>query len=57
LFAGQQAGLDEMTLNAALVAFCQFMFHENAEQTRSAPAFFIGLFGKARPEGLDCWQA
>ena len=45
-----------MALNAAPVTFCQFVFHQSTEQTRSAPALFIGLFGKVRPEGLNRGQ-
>jgi hypothetical protein len=44
-----------MAFDAAPVAFCQFMFHESAEQARSAPPLFIGLFGKSRPESLNGW--
>jgi hypothetical protein len=52
--AGKQACLNDMALNAASVTFCQFVFHQSTEQTRSAPALFIGLFGKARPETRNC---
>ena len=52
--AMKQASLRDMTVNASPDAFCQFVFHQSAEQTRGAPAFFISLFSKARPEGRDC---
>ena len=46
-----------MSLDAAAIAFGQFMLHQGAEQPGGGPAFLVGLFGEARPERLDGWQA
>jgi len=51
--AGQQVGLCKMSLDTTAITFGQFMLHQGAEEARSRPAFFIGLFGKARPECLN----
>jgi len=52
--ARKQACLDDMALNAASVAFCQFVFCQSTKQTGRAPALFTRLFGKARPETRNC---
>ena len=55
--AGQQAGLGEMALDPAPIAFGQFMFHQGAEQAGGGPAFLVGLLSEAWPERLDGRQA
>gem|GEM_PF-3791152 len=52
--AGKHTCLNDMALYAASVAFCQFVFHQSAEQTGRAPALFTRLFGKARPATRNC---
>ena len=46
--ARQQAGLGEMALDAAAVAFGQFVFGEGGEEAGGGPAFLVGLFGELR---------
>ena len=56
-FAGEEAGLCDMAVDAAGGAFVEFMLDEGGEEARGGPAFLAGLFGEARPEGPDGGEA
>ena len=47
--ARQQPSLDEMTLDAATVAFGNLVFGERGEEPGGGPAFFVRPLGKERP--------
>ena len=55
--AGRQAGLGEMALDAAAVAFGELVLGERGEEAGGGPAFLVGLFGELRPDELDGGQA
>ena len=55
--ARQEAGLGEMALDAAAVAFGQFVFGDGGQEAGGGPTFLVGLFGELRPYSLDGRQA
>ena len=55
--ARQEAGLGEMALDAAAIAFGQFVLGDRGEKAGGGPAFLVGLFGELRPHDLDGGQA
>jgi hypothetical protein len=55
-FARQQPGFNEMTLDAAAVAFGNLVFGERGEEASGRPAFLVRLLGKAAPSLLDGGQ-
>src|SRR5271157_2086790 len=50
-FAGWQAGLKQMSLDASLIAFGELQFGERGEQSCRRPTFAIGPLGEALPHG------
>jgi hypothetical protein len=55
--AGGQAGLGEMTLDAAARTLGEFVLSEGGKKTRRRPAFVIGLGGEFLPHQPDRGQA
>lgn len=55
--ARRQAGLGEMTLDPSPIAFGKLVLGDGREESGGRPAFRVGLFGEARPDGLDGRQA
>ncbi len=55
--SGQQPGLGEMALDAAAVAFGEFVLGDRGEEAGGGPAFLVGLLGELRPHDLDGGQA
>ena len=55
--SGQQAGFGEMALDAAPVAFGEFVLGDGGEEAGGGPSFLVGLFGELRPHQLDGGQA
>ena len=51
--AGWQAGLDQMSLDASLIAFGEFQLGEGRQQSCRRPAFAVGALGEALPHGGD----
>jgi hypothetical protein len=52
-FAGWQAGLKQMSLDASLIAFSEFQLGDGGEQPCRWPTFAIGAFGEILPHGGD----
>jgi hypothetical protein len=46
-----------MPLDAPTVALGQFVLGDCGQEAGGGPALLVGLFGKARPHGLDRGQA
>ena len=53
----QEAGLGEMALDTAAVAFGQFVFGDRGQESSGGPSFLVGLIGELRPHDLDGRQA
>jgi hypothetical protein len=50
-FAGWQAGLKQMSLDASLIPFGELQLGEGGEQPCRWPTFAIGAFGEILPHG------
>jgi hypothetical protein len=55
--SGGQARFGEMAFDAPPEAIGHFMLGQGGEESRSRPAFLIGLLCKFRPDQLDARQA
>jgi hypothetical protein len=55
-FTRQQTSFNEMTLDAATVAFGNLVFGERGEEAGGGPAFFVRPLGKGGPSLLDGGQ-
>jgi hypothetical protein len=52
-FAGWQAGLKQMSLDASLISFGELQLGESGQQSCRRPTFAIGPFGEALPHRGD----
>ena len=48
----QEAGFDEVALDAAAVAFSQLMLGKRRQEASGRPGFLVGLIGELRPDDL-----
>ena len=52
-FAGWQAGLDQMSLDASLITFGELQLGEGGQQPCRRPAFAVGALGEGLPHRGD----
>ena len=56
-FSGRQAGLGEMSGEAASTSIGEFLLGERGEEARGGPAFLVGGGGERAPDELDAGEA